>query len=104
MRDFTITIRGKAWRVRFVASREVRGAWGTADLPTARRPRIHVYRRQPRRRLVETLLHEVLHAVRPELSEEAVDETARILERALERAGYTLTGDEAWKQTSTRRS
>lgn len=90
MRDFSLAIGRRRWRVRFVRSREVRGAWGMADHPASRRPQIRVYRGQRRRRLVETLIHEVLHAVRPELSEEAVGETARIIERALDRMGYEL--------------
>ena len=88
MRDFRLHIRGRWWRVRFVASREVGNAWGVAiDSP---RPQILIYRRQGRRAMVNTLLHEVLHAVRPELAEEAVTETADVLERALERLGYEI--------------
>lgn len=85
MQDFDLHINGKRWSVRFVGTRELRDAWGEADLPSARRPKIRIHRNQTERRLRETLIHEVLHAVRPELCEEAVDETARILERALHR-------------------
>lgn len=85
MQDFDLHIHGKRWSVRFVGTRELPDAWGEADLPSARRPKIRIHRDQTERRLRETLIHEVLHAVRPELCEEAVDETARILERALHR-------------------
>lgn len=85
MQSFSLHIRGKSWSVQFVGTRELRDAWGEADLPSARRPKIRIHRDQTERRLRETLIHEVLHAVRPELCEEAVDETARILERALHR-------------------
>lgn len=90
MKDFTLKIGKKNWRVKFVNSTEIRGTWGQCDLPSARNPKIFVYNKSNRRTLVNTLLHEVLHAVRPELSEEAVTETADVLERAMNRLGYVL--------------
>lgn len=90
LKDFSLKIGRKNWKVQFVTSREVGNSWGSCDYPNARNPRIQVYRNASRRDLVNTLLHEVLHAVRPELSEEAVTETADVLERALNRLGYEL--------------
>lgn len=90
MKDFSLKIGRKNWKVQFVTSREVGNSWGCCDYPSAKNPRIQVYRNASRRDLVNTLLHEVLHAVRPELSEEAVTETADVLERALNRLGYEL--------------
>lgn len=87
MRDFSIHIRGREWRVCFVGTKQLRDSWGEADHPSVRRPRIFVHRGMDERNLTSTLIHEVLHAVRPELCEEAVDETATILERALHRSG-----------------
>ena len=90
MKNFTLTIRRKKWKVNFVRSADIRGSWGECDDPSAKSPKISIWKNAPKRALVNTLLHEVLHAVRPELSEEAVDETANVLERALNRVGYEI--------------
>lgn len=90
LKNFSLKIGRKNWKVQFVNSSEIRGTWGQCDSPSVRNPKILVYRNSDRRNLVNTLLHEVLHAVRPELSEEAVTETADVLERALNRLGYEL--------------
>ena len=91
MKDFSLKIGRKNWKVKFVKSKDLGNSWGQCDSPTARNPKIFVYRGSDRRNLVNTLLHEVLHAVRPELSEEAVTETADVLERALNRLGYEIS-------------
>lgn len=88
MKDCSVNIGKKKWKIKFVKSADMsRWSWGECDYPNVKNPQIWIKKSLPPKVMLNTIVHEVIHAIRPELSEEAVIETADTIEKVLIKCG-----------------
>ena len=93
-RDYSLDIRGRRYRVRFVDARRLPDCFGDADSPSKTSHRqIRVLRGLEPVTRAGVLTHEVLHACQWDLDEDVVDEIAQCVVTAL-RSARLLAAEE----------